>query len=93
MLTQADLKISEAGLVATLKQKDKVMTVRLHSPARARFSVTDATPSMPEENQNKGYQRLVVDIMSAGEPVTIAIQFMPEACDSVDLPITALGDW
>jgi hypothetical protein len=93
MITQASVEISKNGKQATLKIKDKKMTVKLLSPSDAVFSTCDATTKMKEENQNEGYQRLIIDCISKAKNLTIATQFVPGSVKSGKCELKALKEW
>ena len=69
------------------------MVVSLLSPSSGQFSSRDATPPRKDENQNEGYQRLVVDCFEKGEKTVLSILFSPKKVFEETVSIIPLEDW
>jgi hypothetical protein len=93
MIMRNEAAVSEDGRTAVLEKSGKKLTARLLSPDGVSFRVTDATTKRKDENQNAGFNRLIVDVMSDGSPTTIAVQFTPGADDAPMLELKPLGEW
>lgn len=93
MMVRTDIALSDDGRSATLKSSNRAMTVGLASPAEARFTVMSATPTMAIENQNSGWQRLVIDLTSEGGEQVISVVFVPAGAAAPKMPMTRLEQW
>ena len=93
MITEAQIRILKNRKIALLEKGGKTMVVSLLSPSSGQFSSRDATPPRKDENQNEGYQRLVVDCFEKGEKTVLSILFSPNKIFEETVSIIPLEDW
>ncbi len=93
MTTCAKIRLSKDMKTAVLKLHKKTMKIELSEPAEALFSILDATPPSPIENQNNGYQRLAIVLTSGAHPITIRVLFIPENSNMIMPEARALATW
>ena len=93
MITEAEIRILENGKRVLLEQGGKRMSVSLLSPSDGQFRAMDATPPRKDENQNEGYQRLLVDCFAKDEITVLSILFCPNKPSPETLTLIPLEGW
>lgn len=94
--TSAQISLDETGTVATLSIKDKKMTAKVLSPARAKFTVMEAaplpsSPQPPKQGDNTGMRKLAIHLEGASDE-RIAVVFSPGA-QSTSMALKPLNEW
>lgn len=85
MTTKARIKLSDDGTIANLEYGKRTLHVIILSPAAATFTIRDAKPPLEIENQNKGYQRLTLNLPAPVSDGLLTVRFIP---GSVKQPAT-----